>query len=126
MRIHQNYIPPIGIGKKVPVDKKATGKPISPFQSHLQEAINSNQKLHISKHAKIRMEERNIQISKENWDTITSKVSEARKMGVNESLVLIDNAALIVSAKNQTVITAMDKNEAKSQIFSNISGAIII
>ena len=33
-------------------------------------------------------------------------------MGVNESLVLLKDAALIVSAKNNTVITAMDRNEA--------------
>ena len=37
---------------------------------------------------------------------------EAKKLGVKESLVLLDDAALIVSAKNQTVITAMDRNEA--------------
>ena len=47
-------------------------------------------------------------------------------MGIKESLVLLNNAALIVSAKNNTVITAMDREEAIDQIFTNINGTIIM
>ncbi|WP_390883495.1 hypothetical protein [Heyndrickxia oleronia] len=54
------------------------------------------------------------------------KVSEAKRKGVNESLVIVNNAALIVSAKNETVITAMNLQEASNQIFTNINGAIIV
>jgi len=39
---------------------------------------------------------------------------------------LMDQAALIVSAKNSTVITAMDRIEAKDQLFSNIDGTIVL
>ena len=60
------------------------------------------------------------------WQQISEKVIEAKKLGVKESLVLLDDAALIVSAKNQTVITAMDRNEATSQIFTNINGTIVM
>ena len=47
-------------------------------------------------------------------------------MGVKESLVLVDDAALIVSAKNNTVITAMNRAEATAQIFTNINGTILM
>lgn len=47
-------------------------------------------------------------------------------MGVKESLVLLNDAALIVSAKNNTVITAMNRKEATEQIFTNINGTIIM
>ena len=50
----------------------------------------------------------------------------SKKKGVNESLVIVNNAALIVSAKNETVITAMNLQEASNQIFTNINGAIIV
>jgi flagellar operon protein len=53
-------------------------------------------------------------------------VQEARKMGVNDSLVLLTDAALIISAKNNTVITAMGREEASSQIFTNINGTILM
>lgn len=97
-----------------------------PFSEHLTSAIAANEKLIISKHAKERLEQRGITINGDKWATIESKVQEAKKMGVKEALVLLKDAALIISAKNQTVITAMDRTEAESQIFTNINGTIVM
>jgi len=98
-------------------------KPKHSFVEHLQHA---NNELKISKHANERINERNIHISDEEWQQVTDKVFEARKKGVNQPLVLMDQAALIVSAKNATVITAMDRTEAKQQLFTNIDGTIVL
>ncbi len=95
------------------------------FLEHLQEATNS-QELKISKHANERLIERNISISDEEWQVVTDKVFEARSKGVNQPLVLMEQAALIVSAKNATVITAMERTEAKNQLFTNIDGTIVL
>ncbi|WP_409292284.1 TIGR02530 family flagellar biosynthesis protein [Peribacillus sp. SCS-37] len=97
------------------------------FAEQLNSIAGRNQDtLIISKHAKARLADRNIEIDKAGWTKIGAKVKEAKKMGVTESLVLTKNAALIVSAKNNTVITAMDRKEAGSQIFTNINGTIIM
>lgn len=108
--------------------KKSQSKSIKsePFSTQLQSAIQANSKLSVSKHAQQRLSQRNIQITAENWAKIEQKVSEAKKMGVTDSLVLLPNAALIVSAKNQTVITALGREEASSQIFNNINGTILM
>ena len=45
--------------------------------------------------------------------------------GINESLVLVDDMAFIVNIKNNTVITAMDKNSSDENVFTNIDGAVI-
>ena len=82
--------------------------------------------LKISKHATERLAERNIHISDAEWAHVTDKVNEAKMKGIKESLVLMDQAALIVSAKNSTVITAMDRMEAKDQLFTNIDGTIVL
>lgn len=95
------------------------------FLDHLQNAMNEHP-LKISKHANERLVERNIHITNEEWDMVTSKVNEARLKGVNQPLVLMDQAALIVSAKNGTVITAMERSEAKNQLFTNIDGTILL
>jgi len=124
MQIQKSFIPPIGIQKLNTENKSRTTN--TNFADHLQEAIKNDTNLTISKHAKTRIEQRNIEISSEDWKKISEKVTEAKQMGVNESLVLLDHAALIVSAKNQTVITAMDRSETNSQIFTNINGTIII
>ncbi|WP_285766600.1 TIGR02530 family flagellar biosynthesis protein [Peribacillus sp. SI8-4] len=96
------------------------------FQHHFQAAVSPIERLTISKHAQMRMDERNIQIAPQTWGEIEAKAYEAKKMGVTESLVITDNAALIISTKNNKVITVMGRNEASSQIFTNINGTIIL
>ena len=96
------------------------------FQQHFQEAISTNEKLTISKHAQMRMDQRKIVIEQQTWDKIADKANEAKKMGVTESLIIIDNAALVISTKNNKVITVVDREEASSQIFTNINGTILI
>ncbi|MBX8946181.1 MULTISPECIES: TIGR02530 family flagellar biosynthesis protein [Lysinibacillus] len=94
------------------------------FKAHLQEA--SKQELKVSKHANERIIERKINITEQEWQVVSDKVFEAHSKGVKQPLVLMDQAALIVSAKNATVITAMDRTEAKQQLFTNIDGTIVL
>ena len=94
------------------------------FSAHLHEA--TKQELKVSKHANERIKERNIAITEQEWQVVSDKVFEAHSKGVKQPLVLMDQAALIVSAKNATVITAMDRTEAKQQLFTNIDGTIVL
>lgn len=105
--------------------KQTSIKSQQSFLTHLQEAT-KQQELKVSKHANERIVERNIAISEQEWQVVSDKVFEARQKGVNQPLVLMDQAALIVSAKNATVITAMDRTEAKQQLFTNIDGTIVL
>lgn len=99
--------------------------PKQSFAEQLNNAL-TPQPLKVSKHATERLTERNISISEAEWAHVTDKVNEAKAKGIRDSLVLMDQAALIVSAKNSTVITAMDRKEAKDQLFTNIDGTIIL
>lgn len=100
-------------------------RPNKSFLEHLNEATQTTT-LKISKHANERLNERGITITDTEWAHITDKVNEAKSKGIKESLVLMDQAALIVSAKNATVITAMNRTEAKNQLFTNIDGTIVL
>ncbi|MCG7342873.1 flagellar protein [Sporosarcina sp. ACRSL] len=104
---------------------KTPPQPTQSFLEQLNKAIQP-QELKISKHATDRLRERNIHITESEWAHITDKVNEAKVKGIKESLVLMDQAALIVSAKNSTVITAMDRKEARDQVFTNIDGTIVL
>lgn len=99
--------------------------PKQSFLEHLNKATQPTE-LKISKHATERLAERGIHITEAEWAHITDKVNEAKTKGIKDSLVLMDQAALIVSAKNSTVITAMDRMEAKDQLFTNIDGTIVL
>ncbi|HZG70583.1 MAG TPA: TIGR02530 family flagellar biosynthesis protein [Chondromyces sp.] len=102
-------------------------QPSTSFSKHLTEAFKQTEKpLVVSKHASQRLIQRGITIDEGRWKQIEAKVAEAREKGVNESLVILKDAALIVSAKNNTVITAMNRQEANSQIFTKINGTILL
>lgn len=114
------YLPPIqsSVAPKAQATKQA-------FVDHLKQATEVHE-LKISKHASERIAERKISISANEWKMVTEKVYEAREKGVKQPLVLMEQAALIVSAKNATVITALDRLEAKEQLFTNIDGTIVL
>ena len=78
-----------------------------------------------SKHATNRLTDRNIELSENQLDRLNSGMKQASQKGINESLVLVDDMAFIVNIKNNTVITAMDKNSSDDNVFTNIDGAVI-
>ena len=78
-----------------------------------------------SKHATNRLSDRNIELSTNQLDRLNSGTKQASQKGINESLVLVDDMAFIVNIKNNTVITAIDKNSSDENVFTNIDGAVI-
>ena len=57
---------------------------------------------------------------------IKNACDKAEKKGIKEALVVMNDAAFIVNAASRTVITALDKNEMKDNVFTNIDGALFI
>ena len=72
----------------------------------------------------MRLNDRNVSLSSEQIKRVESGINKASQKGINDSLVLVDDIALVVNVKNKVVITAMDsKNDG---IFTNIDGAVIV
>jgi flagellar operon protein len=82
--------------------------------------------LKVSGHANTRLQSRNIQLGEGEWSRVLDGVQRAAAKGSKESLVLIDDVALVVSVKNRTVITAVDKAHLKENVFTNIDSAVIV
>ncbi|OPX44585.1 hypothetical protein CLHUN_15790 [Ruminiclostridium hungatei] len=94
------------------------------FDSILQQAIDKSSGVKFSKHAEMRMQARNIDLTQTQKDKINSAVSMAQQKGVKDSLVILDNMAFVVNVPSKTVITAVNNNELKENVFTNIDGAI--
>lgn len=84
------------------------------------------ERLKVSGHAKTRLESRNIELDQSAWDRVMAGVDKAAAKGAKDSLVMIDDVALVVSVKNRTVITAVDKAQLKENVFTNIDSAVIV
>lgn len=82
--------------------------------------------LKVSGHAQTRLQSRNIELSKAEWDRVVNGVNKAAAKGAKESLVMVDDVALVVSVKNRTVITAVDKANLKDNVFTNIDSAVVV
>ena len=82
--------------------------------------------LKFSAHASQRLRDRKIAIDPGTMAKVNDAVDKAEAKGIEETLVLTKDAALIVSVKNRTVITAMDRNSATGNVFTNIDGAVLV
>lgn len=82
--------------------------------------------LKFSNHAIERMQSRGISYSPNDLARLDEAVSKAAAKGSRDTLVLMDESALIVSVKNNTVVTVMDKNALKENVFTNIDSTIVM
>lgn len=96
------------------------------FDEILREAVQKEQAVKFSKHAQTRMRQRNIWLSQDEIDRIGQAIEKAREKGVRDSLVLMGNLAFIVNVPTKTVVTAVDGENVKENIFTNIDGAVVL
>lgn len=82
--------------------------------------------LKFSNHALERMQTRGISYSPSDMARIESAVQKAAGKGAKDTLLLADNSALIVNVKNNTIVTVMDKNNLKDNVFTNIDSTIVL
>lgn len=98
---------------------------VKSFQQFLFETAEDVSDVKFSKHANQRLESRNINLSEDQMQRLNEGVSQARNKSINESLVMMDNLAFIVNIKNNTVVTALERDE-DNNVFTNIDGAVIV
>lgn|SRR5699024_6840635 len=91
-----------------------------------QGIMNQQYELKLSKHAKKRLAERDIELNNIQMQAMSEKVNEAKQKGITDSLVVFNHAAFVVNTKNNIIVTAMDLHEANSKIFTNINGTVLM
>lgn len=82
--------------------------------------------VNFSKHAMNRVLQRNIDLSDENLSRLNEGIRLAGEKGLDDTLILIDSAAYIVSVKNNMVITTVANEELQGNVFTNIDGTVVI
>ena len=78
-----------------------------------------------SAHAQTRLQSRQIPFGAAQQTRLQNAVQRAAGKGAKDTLVLLDNVALVVNVPNRTVITVADKENLKQNVFTNIDSAVI-
>lgn len=96
------------------------------FAEALDNEIKKRQ-VDFSAHAIRRLESRQIDvIENDKMERLNKGVEIAAEKGSEESLILIDSTAFVVSVKNNKVITTVSADDLKGSIFTNIDSTVII
>lgn len=91
-----------------------------------EDILKSKDEVKFSKHATGRLATRQIELDEGQVARIADGMQRADAKGIRDSLVIMDQLAFIVNVPSKTVITAMDQEETKENIFTNIDGAVIV
>ncbi|MBJ7332140.1 MAG: flagellar biosynthesis protein [Solirubrobacteraceae bacterium] len=119
---------PPGVGGPAPVaaptaPARPTAAPKGPaFGDVLAKEASS---LQFSGHAIQRLQKRGIELDQQTIQRLEGAVEKAAQKGSRDSVVFVDSTAFVVSVKNNTVITAMDKSNMREHVFTNIDSAVI-
>lgn len=109
------------LDKEVSKDLNAGG-----LKPALKSALTEADGLKFSSHAIERIQSRGIKLTPDDIKKLNDAVDKALEKGSKDTLVLMGENAFVVSAKNRTVITAMDKNQMKENVFTNIDSTIFM
>jgi len=97
------------------------------FAEALKNKLEEKSSVEFSSHAIRRLDSRSVDIEENGkLDRLNEGVEIAAEKGSNEALVLVDSTAFIVNIKNNKVITAMDLEELKGNVFTNIDSTVIM
>ena len=116
--------------------RRKTDQNLEEFEKVFDQALGSEGKsqdlgyvkapLKFSAHATQRLKDRKIVMDSLMMSKVNDAIDKAEAKGVEDTLVLTPDAALIVSVKNRTVITAMDRSSLNGNVFTNIDAAVIV
>ena len=78
----------------------------------------------LSKHACKRFNE--ISFSRDDMNVINNGFDLAKEKGAKNAVFIYKDVALIANIKNRTIITAVEKERAENNVFTNIDSVVIL
>ena len=125
---HNPALIPPGAITPSPLDIAAQAKPrTTPLDgpSFGDVLAQKSAQVQFSGHAIQRVRRRGIEVGQATLERLQGGVDRAAAKGARESVVFVDSTAFVVSVRNRTVITAVDRDHMKDHVFTNIDSAVI-
>jgi len=96
------------------------------FREALEAQLQQTSSVSFSKHAVNRAIQRNLDLSEDNIARLNEGVRLAEEKKLEDPLILVDRTAFLVNIKHHKVVTTVDAEELKGNVFTNIDGTVII
>lgn len=96
------------------------------FKELLTKELNKKDSFVISSHAAERLRTRNISLNESDMNKINEGINKAVDKGSKESLIMYKDLVLVASIKNRTIITAVDKDSSKGNVFTNVDSVVLL
>lgn len=129
MSIPNPALQPPGISAPVRPDATQVQRPVKPDApsgpAFAEVLANRTSGVHFSNHALQRVGKRGIDVEPATLERLDTAVQRAAGKGAREAVVLVDDSAFVVSVRNRTVITAIDREQLRDHVFTNIDSAVI-
>jgi flagellar operon protein len=103
-------------------DNKLSNSPS--FQDVLSSKLHKTQGFTISNHAAERM--RGLNLSEKDMQKLDEGINKAKEKGCKQSVILYRDVAFVASIENRTIITAVQKERAKENVFTNVDSVIFL
>lgn len=102
----------------------ANKKDNTSFQGLLDNLKSKDEGFTVSKHAALRLNE--INFTDEDMKKIEKGFEIAKDKNSKNTVMIYKDVALIASVENKTLITAVNKERAKENIFTNVDSVVIL
>ena len=106
--------------------RKLQEKQLDSFHKLLEKESKKSEGVQFSKHASLRVQERGINLNDKTLQDLNAAVEKVRQKGAKDAVVIGKNGAFIVNVPHNIVVTTMNANEMKDNIFTNIDSAVFM
>jgi len=103
-----------------------SGQDFRSLLDRASQAAPGTEPLKFSNHALQRLQSRNITLTSDDVSRMNAMADKAAAKGAKQSLFMLRDVAMVVSITNRTVITAVDQDSMKENVFTNIDSAAVI
>ena len=103
-----------------------TQKTDESFSTLLKEEVDRSEGVRFSKHAAQRVAERGIEVSDRLMSDLNQAVEKAKAKGARDVVIIGKDGAFIVNVPHNLIVTTMNGNEMKENIFTNIDSAVLL
>jgi flagellar operon protein len=110
-----------------PLSQPTSGAPPtggSSFRDALSAAADEHS-LSFSEHAMKRVEQRQIPMAGDQMDRLSKAMDTLSQRGSKQSLVMLDQYAYVVHVPTHTVVTAVEPDQSKERVFTQIDSVVI-